>query len=69
MKNESGSNLLNENLKQHKPFKLFYKGEYWADFDYDEEKKVYQSNYGYLTVEGIYKIIKDEDDERNILFY
>lgn len=69
MKNEHGLNLLNENIKQHKPFKLLYKDEYWADFDYDEERKVYQSNYGYLTIEGIMQIVKDKDDERNIVFY
>ena len=35
MKNENGYNQLN-NLKEHKPFNLYYKGEYFDKFEYDE---------------------------------
>lgn len=69
MKNESGLNLLSEHLKQHKSFKLFSKDEYFADFYYDEELKRYQSDWGYLSLQDVYEIAKDENDDRNIIFY
>ena len=68
-KNLNGLNLLNEHLKQHKPFKLFDKDEYFADFNYDENLKRYQSEYGYLTIQSVYEIAIDENDDRNIIFY
>lgn len=68
MKNENGLNLLSEHLEQHKPFKLFDKDEYFADFNYDENLKRYQSEFGYLTIQDVYEIVIDKDDNRNIMW-
>ena len=65
MKNESGCSLSN-NLKEHKPFNLYHKGEYFAKFEYDEELKRYQSDYGYLSIEKVYQLDKDLERDRKI---
>lgn len=65
MKNECGYNLSN-NLKIHKPFNLYYKGEYFANYKYDDELKRYQSDYGYLTIEAVYQILNDKQETRKI---
>lgn len=65
MKNENGYNQLN-NLKQHKPFNLYYKGEYFSNYKYDDELKRYQSDYGYLTLEAVYQILNDNQETRKI---
>ena len=65
MKNESGYNQLN-NLKEHKPFNLYYKGEYFATFEYDDELKRYQSAYGYLSIEKVYQLDKGLEKDRKI---
>lgn len=62
-------NLLNENLKQHKPFKLYDEDGYITDFVYDEEEKRYQCGFGYLTMQGVVEISKDETDTRYFKFY
>lgn len=68
MKNESGQSLLNENLKQHKSFGLYDKDGLFAEFEYDENLKRYQSDYGYLTIQDLIKIEKDNDDERYFIW-
>lgn len=65
MKNENGYNLLN-NLKEHISFNLYYEGEYFDKFEYDDELKRYQSNSGYLTIEAVYQIINDNQETRKI---
>ena len=65
MKNENGYNQLN-NLKEHKPFNLYYKSEYFDKFKYDNELKRYQSDIGYLTIEAVYKILNDNQETRKI---
>ena len=65
MKNESGYNQLN-NLKEHKPFNLYYKGEFFDKFEYDDELKRYQSNYGYLSIEKVYQLDKGLEKDRKI---
>ena len=65
MKNENGYNQLN-NLKEHIPFNLYYKEEYFDNFKYDDELKKYQSNSGYLTIEAVYKILNDNHETRKI---
>ena len=65
MKNENGYNLLN-NLKEHIPFNLYYGGEYFDKFEYDDELKRYQSDSGYLTIEAVYKILNDNRETRKI---
>ena len=65
MKNENGYNLLNK-LKEHKPFNLYYKEEFFDNFKYDEETKRYQSDSGYLTIEAVYKIFNNKEETRKI---
>ena len=65
MKNESGYSLSN-NLKEHKPFNLYHKGEYFAKFEYDAEQKRYQSSYGYLSIEKVYQLGKDLERDKKI---
>ena len=64
----SGVNLLNNNLKEHKSFEMYDSEGIFARFDYSEELKRYQSKYGYLTIQSIIQISKDESDERYIRF-
>ena len=68
MKNENGQSLLNENLKLHKPFSLYDNDGLFAEYVYDNELKKYQSDWGYLTIEGVIQIVKDNDDERYIIW-
>lgn len=65
MKNENGYNQLN-NLKEHKPFNLYHKGEYFDNFKYYDELKRYQSDSGYLTIEAVYKIFNNDQETRKI---
>lgn len=65
MKNENGYNQLN-NLKEHIPFNLYHKEEYFDKFEYDDELKRYQSDSGYLTIEAVYKILNDNQEIRKI---
>lgn len=66
MKNYNGLNQSNNNLQEHRPFGLFYKRELFAKFEYDEELKRYQSDYGYLTVEKVYELANDMEQDRKI---
>lgn len=69
MKNENGQNQLNKNLKEHRPFDVYEKdGSYFEEYKYDEELKRYQSEYGYLTIEGVIQIAKDKEDIREIVW-
>lgn len=61
-------NLLNNNLKEHKSFELWDRTGIFNRFDYDEELKRYQSDFGYLTMQGVVEISKDEEDERYIVW-
>lgn len=47
-------------------FNLYYKGVYFATFEYNKELKKYQSLYGYLTIERVYQIDKGFDKDRKI---
>lgn len=67
-KNLNGLNQLNENLKNHVSFSLYDNDGLFAKYDYDNELKRYQSDWGYLTSQDVYKIMKDETDERYILW-
>ena len=66
MKNENGLNQLNENVKEHKPFKFFWRGEYFATFEYDDGLKRYQSPVGWLSVEEVFEFGKGVDKDRTI---
>jgi len=68
MKNDDGQNLLSKNLQQHKPFSIYDNDGLFARYEYDDELKRYQSKCGYLTIEGVLKIAKDETDERKIIW-
>lgn len=65
MKNENGYNQLN-NLKQHKPFILYYEGKFFDKFEYNDELQRYQSVSGYLTIEAVYRILNNNQEIRNI---
>lgn len=64
----NGVNQLNNNLKLHKPFEMYDNEGVFAKFYYDEELKRYQSDFGYLTMQGVIEITKDEEDERYIVW-
>lgn len=66
MKTEENLKILRENLEQHKPFNLFYKGELFDSFYYSEESKRYQSNSGYLSISKVYEIAKGLELNRKI---
>lgn len=68
MKNENGLNQLNNNLRNHKSFRLFYKNELFAKFDYNNELKRYQSDIGYLTMEKVYEIANNMEQDRKIVW-
>lgn len=61
-------NQLNNNLKLHKSFEVYDNKGLFSRFVYDEELKRYQSNCGYLTLQGVVEISKDESDERYIVW-
>lgn len=67
-KNLSGLNQLSENLEKHIPFGLYDNDGLFAEYVYDYGLKRYQSDWGYLMVQDVYKIMKDETDERYILW-
>lgn len=67
-KNLSGLNQLSKNLEKHKSFSLYDNDGLFAKYIYDYELKRYQSEWGYLTAQDIYKIMKDETDERYIIW-
>lgn len=60
--------LLNKNLKEHKSFEIWDSKSLFARFNYNEEMKRYQSSYGFLTMQGVLYIAKDEEDERYIVW-
>ena len=68
MMKSNGLNQLNKNLEQHTPFELYDKDGFFARFEYDVELNRYQSDYGYLTLQGVYEISKDETDDRFIVW-
>ena len=68
MKKELGQNLLNKNLQEHKTFSIYDSKGLFAKYVYDNELKRYQSDYGYLTIDGVIEIYKDEIDERYIVW-
>lgn len=68
MKKEHGLNLLNNNLQEHKSFSLYDNNGLFARFEYNDILKRYQSDYGYLTIDSVIKITKDEKDERFIIW-
>ena len=47
-------------------FNLYYKGEYFATFKYDDELKRYQSDSGYLSIEKVYQLDKGLEKDRKI---
>lgn len=47
-------------------FNLYYKGEYFATFEYDKELKRYQSDSGYLSIEKVYQLDKGLEKDRKI---
>lgn len=49
-----------------KSFNLYHNGEFFAKFEYDKELKRYQSDCGYLTVEKVYELANDMEEERKI---
>ena len=67
-KNLSGLNQLNDNLEKHISFSLYDYDGLFAKYIYDDELKRYQSEYGYLPTQDVYKIMKDNNDERYILW-
>ena len=68
MKNENGLILLNNNIKEHKAFDLFYNDAIFARYEYDNELKRYQSYVGYLDIEDVYEIAKNKNDTRRIVW-
>lgn len=68
MMKSNGLNQLNKNLQEHKPFSLYDSDGLFARYEYDEELKRYQCDYGYLTLQGAYEISKDEEDDRYIVW-
>lgn len=68
MKKENGLSQLSNNLKEHKNFKLYNNDGLFAEFKYDEQLKRYQSEWGYLTIEGVFEIIRDLEDERYVIW-
>lgn len=68
MKNESGLNLLSDRLKKRVSFSLYDNDGLFAKYVYDENLNRYQSDYGYLTLQGVYEISKDETDDRYIVW-
>lgn len=67
-KNLSGLNQLNNNLERHTSFGLYDNDGLFAKFIYDYDLKRYQSDYGYLTSQDVYQIMKDDDDERYVIW-
>lgn len=67
-KNLSGLNQLSENLEKHTPFGLYDNDGLFAEYIYNYELKIYLSDWGYLTTQDVYKIMKDETDERYVLW-
>jgi hypothetical protein len=47
-------------------FNLYYKSEYFDRFEYDEEKKRFQSYSGYLSIEKVYQLDKRLEKDRKI---
>ena len=68
MKNYNGLNQSNKSLQEHRPFELFHKGNLFAKFEYDGELKRYQSDCGYLTVEKVYELANNMEQERKIIW-
>ena len=68
MKNEENLKILRENLESHRPFKLYYKGELFDSFTYDEENKKYQANSGYISISKVYEIAKGLELNRKIIW-
>lgn len=66
----SNANLknLSEYLRENKPFKLYYKNEFFAEFNYDREKNRYQSDCGYLSTKKVFEISKGLESDRRILW-
>lgn len=64
----NGLNQLNKKLQEHKTFSVYDNDGLFAKYIYDEELKRYQSDYGYLTVQDAYKISRDEEDERYLVW-
>ena len=68
MMKSNGLNQLNDNLKKHKAFGLYDDDGFFATFEYNNITNRYESEYGYLTLQGIYEISKDETDKRFVMW-
>lgn len=59
----------NENLKNlKKKFNLYDNEELFATFEYDNELKRYQSDYGYLTIEKVYELANGKEKDKKIIW-
>lgn len=68
MMKSNGLNLLNKCLKEHRAFNLYDSNGLFARYEYDDKIGRYQSDFGYLTLNGVYEISKDQTDDRYIKF-
>ena len=45
-------------LTDRKTLKIFLEGNYYDDFKFNENKNIYQGNFGYLELEDVMKAIE-----------
>ena len=68
MMKSNGLNQLNKNLQEHKTFSIYDNDGLFAEYVYDNELKRYQSDYGYLTIQAVYEISRNETDNRYVVW-
>lgn len=67
MNSKENMKSLKERLKGSN-FKLFYKGDLFDIFEYDEELERYQSSIGFITIKKIFEINKGLEKDLKIVW-
>ena len=67
MNSKENMKSLKERLKGSN-FKLFYKGDLFDTFEYDEELERYQSSIGFLTIKKVFEINKGLEKDLKIVW-
>ena len=60
MKIKNDLELLKKHLEERKDFKVVFDREDFGIYKYDEEKKRYQGDIGYISLSGMLQAIEDK---------
>lgn len=57
---------LQEAIKNKEPIKVYLDNEYYDIFEYNEEKNIYQGQFGYMDLDTISKILLNRKEVDHI---